>query len=99
MKIKYIYVIYFTNYKEFSYTKTDIYILEVTKMILSFGERKIQKTGYSFLCPLPATWAKNAKLDQSSRVNIEMLEDNSLRITPVLTTRQDEKGTGAPIIA
>lgn len=65
-------------------------------MNMSFGERKIQKSNYSFLCPLPAAWAKNAKLDQSSIVNIEMLDDNSLRITPVSVTRQDEKGTGAP---
>lgn len=68
-------------------------------MNLSFGERKIQKTGYSFLCPLPVTWAKNANLDQSSLVNIEMLDDNSLRITPVLTTQQDERGTGVPTTA
>lgn len=65
-------------------------------MNLYFGKRKIQKNGYSFLCPLPAAWAKSSKLYQGSSVNIEMLDDNSLRITPVPVTRQDEKGTGVP---
>ncbi len=54
-------------------------------MNFKFGNRKIQKTSYSYLCPLPAAWAKNAKLDQSSSVNIELMDDNSLRITPSST--------------
>ncbi len=65
-------------------------------MNLSFGNRKIQKTGYSFLCPLPAAWAKNAKLDQSSTVSIEMFDDGSLKICPIPQARQDSEGTGAP---
>jgi antitoxin MazE len=38
---------------------------------------------YAFLIPLPADWAKNMNLNQGSSVSIEMLEDKSLRITPV----------------
>ena len=62
-------------------------------MNISFGERKIQKSNYSYLCPLPAAWAKNAKLDQSSTVNIEMLDDGSLKICPISQARQDSKET------
>lgn len=61
-------------------------------MYFNFGQRKIQKTNYSFLCPLPAAWARNAKLDQSSSVNIELLDDGSIRITPAPYDRQ---ATGA----
>lgn len=66
-----------------------------SKIRFTFGIRKIQKSAYSFMCPLPAIWAKNAKLDQSSLVKIYMLEDGSLKIYPVPATRQDE-GTGVP---
>jgi len=68
-------------------------------MNLSFGKRKIQKIGYSFLCPLPAAWAKNANLDQSSSVDIEMLDDGCLKICPVPQSGQGSKGTGAPTTA
>lgn len=76
-----------------------MYILEMyeinPKISFSFGKRRIQKNAYSFMCPLPAAWAKNAKLDQSRTVKIELLEDGSLKICPVPATRQDE-GTGVP---
>ena len=65
------------------------------KISFSFGKRRIQKSAYSFMCPLPAAWAKNVKLDQSSTVKIELLDDGNLKICPVPATRQDE-GTGAP---
>ncbi|MGA9188121.1 MAG: hypothetical protein WB014_06070 [Methanosarcina sp.] len=51
---------------------------------------------YSFMCPLPAAWAKNAKLDQSSFVEIYMLEDGSLIVSPVPQPGQGSKGIGAP---
>ncbi len=63
------------------------------QMNILFGKRKIQKTAYSYMCPLPVIWAKNAKLVQSSRVNIEMFEDGSLRITPVPQACQNSEGT------
>jgi antitoxin component of MazEF toxin-antitoxin module len=63
-----------------------------------FGERKVQKVRYTFLVPLPAAWAKNANLDQSSSVTIEMLDDNSLRITPSSTgpARSERAGCATP---
>jgi|GEM_PF-2972958 antitoxin MazE len=77
-----------------------MYISEMSKInpkiSFSFGKRRIQKSAYSFMCPLPAAWAKDAKLDQSSTVKIELLEDGSLKICPVPATHQDE-GTRAPI--
>lgn len=54
-------------------------------MSFFLGTRRIQKTKYTFLLPLPAVWAKNIKLDQSSSMNIELMPDNSLRITPSST--------------
>lgn len=65
----------------------------VIKINFNFGNRKVQKVRYTFLVPLPAAWAKNANLDQSSSVNIEMLDDSTLRITPVPQARQDSEGT------
>ena len=62
-------------------------------MKVLFGKRRIQKMSYSYMCPLPVTWARNAKLVQSSLVNVEMLEDGSLRITPVPQASQDSEGT------
>jgi len=62
-------------------------------MNINFGNRKIQATGYSYLVPLPAVWAKNLGLKQGGSVKIELMSDGSLRISPVPTARHD-CGTG-----
>jgi antitoxin component of MazEF toxin-antitoxin module len=71
----------------------------VIKIIFNFGERKVQKVRYTFLIPLPTIWAKNAKLDQSSSVNIELMDDGSIRITPSSTgpARSERVGCASPI--
>jgi antitoxin component of MazEF toxin-antitoxin module len=77
----------FILYLEYAYFRM------VMKINFNFGKRKVQKVRYTFLIPLPAAWAKNANLYQSSSVNIEMLDDNTLRIIPVPQARQDLNGT------
>jgi antitoxin component of MazEF toxin-antitoxin module len=62
-------------------------------MVFDFGKRKIQKVGYSFLVPLPVDWIKNLDIGKGDLLKIEMLDDHSLRITPVLQARQDSEGT------
>ena len=62
-------------------------------MVFDFGKRKIQKVGYSFLVPLPVDWIKNLDICKGDLLKIEMLDDHSLRITPVLQARQDSEGT------
>jgi antitoxin component of MazEF toxin-antitoxin module len=69
------------------------YSLIVMKMKFNFGKRKIQKVGYSFLVPLPVDWIKNLDIGKGDSLKIEMLDDNSLRITSVLQARQDFEGT------
>lgn len=51
-------------------------------MSFSLGARKIQKTNYTFLLPLPPVWIKNTNLGKGSSVDIELMEDGSLKITP-----------------
>ncbi|MCC4770220.1 hypothetical protein FXV91_08430 [Methanosarcina sp. DH2] len=67
----------------------------VVKIHINLGTRKIQKCGYTHLLPLPAIWAKNFCLTQGSVMNIEMLDDSSLRITPVPTAHHDDGDNGS----
>lgn len=64
-------------------------------MNFNFGNRKIQKVRYSYHLQLPAQWVKSMKLDKGNSLNIEMQDDYSLRITPVLQACQDSEGTGS----
>ncbi len=62
-------------------------------MVFDFGKRKIQKVGYSFLVPLPVDWIKNLDIGKGDLLKIEMLDDHSLKLTPVPQARQDSEGT------
>lgn len=66
--------------------------------MFNFGQRRIQKTGYSFLVPLPVEWVNSMKIGKGSSINIELLDDFSLRITPVLQARQDSDRTGCCLV-
>jgi len=57
-------------------------------MLFDFGQRRIQKVGYSYLVPLPTNWVKDMKIEKGDRLHIKMTEDKSLRIEP----GQDENG-------
>lgn len=65
----------------------------MTTIIFNFSTRKVQKVRYSYLVPLPVQWAKNMKLRKGDSLRIEMEDDYSLRITPVLQARQDSERT------
>lgn len=60
---------------------------------LNFQKRKIQKIRFSFYTTLPVDWVKNMKIGKGDFLTIEMLDDQSLRITPVPQARQDSEGT------
>jgi antitoxin component of MazEF toxin-antitoxin module len=64
-------------------------------MMFNFGQRKIQKVRYTYMLPIPTDWIRNMKLEKSDILYIEMLSDQSLRITPVPQARQDSEGTGS----
>ena len=49
-------------------------------MSFKLGQRKIQKVGYSFMIPIPTNWIKNMNIGKGDTLNIEMVEDRSLRI-------------------
>ena len=55
--------------------------------------RRVQKFGRSTLMiSLPAEWVKSVGLNPGDAVNIEVLEDGSLRLTPLsITTRKKER--------
>ena len=53
-----------------------------------FGNRKIVKVRYTHLLAIPPEWIKNMKLSKGDTLKIEMIADNSLRIT-VPYARQD----------
>ncbi|BAW28069.1 hypothetical protein SAMN02910340_02380 [Methanosarcina thermophila] len=63
--------------------------------MFNFGLRKIQKVRYTYMLPIPTDWIRNMKLEKSDVLCIEMLSDQSLRITPVPQARQDSEGTGS----
>jgi antitoxin MazE len=62
---------------------------------MNFQKRKIQKIRFSFYITLPVDWVKNMKIGKANFLNIEILDDQSLRITPVPQARQDSEGTGS----
>lgn len=47
-----------------------------------FGQRTIQKVGYSYMLAIPTDWIKNMNIGKGDTLTIEMTEDNSLRISP-----------------
>lgn len=63
-------------------------------MTFNFGLRKLQKIQYSHLVALPPFWIKDMGIEKGDQLKIEMLEDKTLKISPVPATCQDEKGTG-----
>lgn len=69
--------------------------MTVTKINFSFGYRKVQKVRYSYHVQLPVQWVKNMNIEKGSRLNMELLDDYSLRITPIPQARQDSEGTGS----
>jgi len=62
-------------------------------MKFNFGKRKVLKVGYSFLVHLTVDWIKNRDISKGDSLKIEMLDDQNLRITPVLQARQDSERT------
>jgi len=60
-------------------------------MEINLKIRKNQKIGYSSFVPLQTILAKNATFDQSSSMNIEIMDDKSLKITPAWQDRQAMK--------
>jgi phosphate uptake regulator len=67
--------------------------------MLIFSNRKLQQVRGSFFVPLPPEWIKSNNMKKSDPVSIALLDDGNLKVSPVPITRQDEKGTGAPITA
>jgi hypothetical protein len=47
-----------------------------------FGLRKLQTVRRAYLLSIPVDWIRNMNLSKGDVLNVEMLEDNSLRITP-----------------
>jgi hypothetical protein len=69
----------------------------LNKNKVDFGNRKVQQIRKSFLVHLPPEWIRSKGIKKSDLVNIVLLEDGSLGITPVpKVTRQDAEGTEVP---
>ena len=51
-------------------------------MLFDFGQRRIQKIGYSYMFPLPTNWVRDMKIDNGDQLHIKMTEDKSLWIEP-----------------
>lgn len=48
-----------------------------------FGLRKVLKVRHSFLLPIPIVWIRNMQVDKGDSLKIEMLDDKTLRISPI----------------
>lgn len=64
--------------------------------MLVFRDRKLQQVRGSYLLPLPPEWIRSNSMRKSDLIRIEMLNDGSIKLSPVPVTRQDENGTGLP---
>ena len=53
------------------------------KIVINFGARKLQRGNTSYILPIPPEWINSVGLGKGSVLNIETMEDNSLRITPI----------------
>lgn len=65
------------------------YTYVMTKVIFSFNNIKIQKVRNSFYACLPVNWVKNAKLEKGDILELELYDDQSIRMTPVSRNRQE----------
>lgn len=61
-------------------------------MTFCFGIRKIQKVKYTYMLPIPVDWIRNMKLNKGDSLKIEMISENSLRISPAPQSGQTQKG-------
>lgn len=51
-------------------------------MKVKFGIRHLQKSGTSFVLPIPPQWVNSIGAGKGAAFVVEMLEDSSLRIIP-----------------
>lgn len=51
-------------------------------MKVKFGLRKLQRSGTSFVLPIPPQWCSTVGVGKGAALDIVMEEDNSLRIIP-----------------
>jgi hypothetical protein len=64
----------------------------VIDISFNFGQRRVQKSRYTYFIPLPADWVRNMNLKKGNFLYIEMLEHQSLKITSFPQVRQDTEG-------
>jgi bifunctional DNA-binding transcriptional regulator/antitoxin component of YhaV-PrlF toxin-antitoxin module len=64
-------------------------------MICTSEQRKIQKVRYTYQLSIPVRWIRNMKIVKGDTFDIEIKEDNTLRITPAPQVRQNPEGTGS----
>ena len=57
-------------------------------MVLFLGQRKVRRIRYTLLISLPAVWAKNAKIEPGSSMNMNNARQQ-FRITPAPQNRQE----------
>lgn len=55
---------------------------EYLKMIVKFRSCRLQKGTTSYIIPIPSVWVASVGIEKGAVLNVEMLEDNSLRIIP-----------------
>lgn len=54
-------------------------------MRVQIGLRRVQRLGDSSFVNLPAIWIKQNGVGKGDRVSIEMLDDGSLKISPMVS--------------
>ncbi|MEI6103146.1 MAG: hypothetical protein WCP70_04305 [Methanothrix sp.] len=52
-------------------------------MGLALGSRKIQRINNCSFVNLPLVWTKSKRIEKGDKVSIEMLDDGSLKISPI----------------
>jgi hypothetical protein len=52
-------------------------------MIINFGTRRLQKGSTSYTLPIPPQWINSVGVGKGAMFNIETIDENSLKISPL----------------
>jgi len=74
----------YTNFIDYITIKILLWrLIEASIMSFPFGHRRVQNISGSSYVNLPRPWALANKLQEGGKVMVDLLEDGSLKITPV----------------
>lgn len=55
--------------------------------VVCFGKRRVQQNSYTYMVPLPPAWIRTKGIKKGDCVEIELTEDQNLKIVPAAASK------------